>query len=606
MRFLFHFFLYLSLVFPLFSQAGKDLDKFNFAKSVSKKVRTHIGIPGKQYWQNKSVYDLKCKFDPSLSFLEGNGEIIYFNKSKKNISEIYIHLAQNAYREDSIRARYISPENTTKGLQIISLYIDDLPLEDKQLQIQGTIGKIVLLKPLKPLNRVVLKIRWQYNLSIAKYENAFDGKFSAGSFFLSNWYPRISVYDDLVGWDKANYDFLHKEYSDFSNYYIQISVPANYTIWGNGILENPEILGESVQQNIEKASQKPVIIQKPKSETKSSDTWHSWKWKSESVKDFSFVASSTLGWKEFVIQNYQFTLLYQKNSLNFQKIPDFMTSLIPLHVKFFGELSKKERVIIFDGSGEIQFPGFINVKGESSVNKLFRKLTYQFIRLSLFDKLGWNTNKYLWVNNGISTALENLYSSQLFAEQFTISTPIDHYTLSQKNILTKPIATDTIKLGEEEFENISQGKSGIAFASLITILGPEKFAKDWKSFSLQWEGKHPTIYDLQNYFQKIGKNSLDWFWKSAFYANNYPDLKILGVTKKQNKSILKIQNIGGMPVPIHLRIYYSGDEKIIKKPASVWKPKNVWELELEGQPERIILGEEEIPDSNSQDNYWQP
>ena len=59
-------------------------------------------------------------------------------------------------------------------------------------------------------------------------------------------------------------------------------------------------------------------------------------------------------------------------------------------------------------------------------------------------------------------------------------------------------------------------------------------------------------------------------------------------------------------MPILLKIYYAGDETRIEKPASVWKAKKTIQIDVKGQPERIILGEEEIPDSNSKDNYWQP
>jgi len=45
--------------------------------------------------------------------------------------------------------------------------------------------------------------------------------------------------DDYNGWDTMNFTDVQEFYSDFNDYDVAITVPANYVVWGTGTLLNP-------------------------------------------------------------------------------------------------------------------------------------------------------------------------------------------------------------------------------------------------------------------------------------------------------------------------------------------------------------------------------
>ena len=86
-------------------------------------------------------------------------------------------------------------------------------------------------------------------------------------FTIAQWYPRMCVYDDILGWNTDPYlgpGEFYLEYGDFDYY---ITAPANHIVVGSGKLINPEEVYTSEQQKrwaeAEK-SDKTIIIRSAK------------------------------------------------------------------------------------------------------------------------------------------------------------------------------------------------------------------------------------------------------------------------------------------------------------------------------------------------------
>src|SRR5205823_8978929 len=76
-----------------------------------------------------------------------------------------------------------------------------------------------------------------------------EGMLDSTTFFLAYFYPRVAVFDDYNGWDTMNFTDMQEFYSDFNDYDVSITVPANFVVWGTGSLVNAsEVLQPSALQ----------------------------------------------------------------------------------------------------------------------------------------------------------------------------------------------------------------------------------------------------------------------------------------------------------------------------------------------------------------------
>ncbi len=51
---------------------------------------------------------------------------------------------------------------------------------------------------------------------------------------LAQWYPRVSVYDDVRGWNTEPYLGQGEFYLEYGDYNLAVTVPAGYIVAGTG------------------------------------------------------------------------------------------------------------------------------------------------------------------------------------------------------------------------------------------------------------------------------------------------------------------------------------------------------------------------------------
>jgi hypothetical protein len=96
----------------------------------------------------------------------------------------------------------------------------------------------------------------------------------------------------------------------------------------------------------------------------------------------------------------------------------------------------------------------------------------------------------------------------------------------------------------------------------------------------RWHGKHPMPWDFFYSINDISGTNLNWFWNSWFFSNNYIDIAINDVETNKNTTTLKLENIGGMPVPFNIILTFKdGTVKTIHQTPDVWK-NNVPEVSV--------------------------
>src|ERR1043165_7224290 len=55
---------------------------------------------------------------------------------------------------------------------------------------------------------------------------------------IAQWYPRMAVYDDVIGWNTDPYLGQGEFYLEYGDIDFSVTVPAGYVVTGSGVLQN--------------------------------------------------------------------------------------------------------------------------------------------------------------------------------------------------------------------------------------------------------------------------------------------------------------------------------------------------------------------------------
>jgi len=128
------------------------------------------------------------------------------------------------------------------------------------------------------------------------------------------------------------------------------------------------------------------------------------------------------------------------------------------------------------------------------------------------------------------------------------------------------------------------------FRSLQFVLGNETFFNGLRELLRGCHGKECNLTDVQNVFEKVSGQDLDWFFKEWFYTLKVPDYEVgnLSVTQRDDKYFLTFEIVdkNNFTMPLEIEVITS-KEKLVKK---VWiKEKAKVIFELKDKPLKIIL-----------------
>ncbi len=214
----------------------------NILKAYHDSTRAYNGAPGSKYWQNRADYKIDVKLDPPSRIVTGHEIITFFNESPNTLKSLVFRLYQNLYKKGNIRDIPIDSSDLTDGVKIYEMIIDsnkvDLSSNSREILRKGTNLFVRLKKPFFPKDTMHIQFKWSFKLPF-KTDIRMGAKDST-SFFVGYWYPQISVYDDIDGWDTFAYTAQQEFYNNYGNFEVSIQVPKNFIVWATGVLQNPD------------------------------------------------------------------------------------------------------------------------------------------------------------------------------------------------------------------------------------------------------------------------------------------------------------------------------------------------------------------------------
>ncbi|HEX2866435.1 MAG TPA: M1 family metallopeptidase [Ignavibacteriales bacterium] len=606
-----------------FSQSKDLYVPLNIKTAFDKQTRSHDGMPGKNYWQNRSVYKIKASLDPKTKVLSGTEKITYFNNSPDTLSKLVIRLYQDILKSSSARDFPVGKRYFTDGVNVEKLSVGgrEVNLNDfRDVSRTGTNMIVEVPGKVMPKSPVELEVSWNFTMPNASFRM---GTYGDSTFMVAYWYPQMAVYDDIDGWDMTNYTGTVEFYNDFSDYDVELTEPKDVCVWATGELQNAgDIFNDKYIERISLAKNSDKVVnivtkedlsKKAIYKDKESHTWH---FKAGHVPDFAFAMSSRYLWDGVSIEVDENTkrrtfisAAFNDSSKDFYEVASIARKTVEsLSFDLPGVPYPYPSLTIFNGEGGMEFPMMVNdgsmEKRSGTVHVTSHEITHTYFPFFM----GTNERKYAWMDEGWATMIPFDLQASMAQDYDPRSENAKDYARFAGSEEDMPLMTLSYMMKWDSYRIASYRKPGTAYDMLRGLLGHEKFDNALREYISRWNGKHPGPFDFFNTFNDFLKEDLSWFWKPWFFEKGYPDLAIKEVKVEDNKLKLLITNEGTIPIPINLNVTWEDGRKTnIPRSADVWKNSDsTWiECGTSGKLKTVELGDPSIPDANNKNNYFE-
>lgn len=606
----------------------------NIKAAYKNGTRALDGKPGKNYWINSSDYIIKAELFPETRTIKGREWITFHNNSPDTLKTFMFRLYQNIFKEGGAREFPVDKRDLTNGVNIDTLIIDGngYSLNERSLGRFGFrsvstnyfIRKLV--KPIPPNS--IAKVETEWSFVIPKYSRNRMGAYNDSTFYVAYWYPQIAVYDDIDGWDRQEFTGTTEFYNDFNNYNVEITVPGNFLVRATGELKNAqEVLDSEVYNRYKSAFASDTVIHIITSEDLKNSTAvkngqkNTWKYSAEHVPDFSFCATGQYLWDgvSVVVDNSTgrrvFTdAVYPEGAAFWNEVASFARQSVEYFSKEQpGVPFPYPKITVFNGErnrgGGMETPMMCN-NGQYRTRGGQLGVTAHEIAHTYFPfYMGINERKYAWMDEGWATYFTYGVVKKEAPDEDEF--PGTVHTLSvalPTEAMIPPMILSYEATGGSGYTLMAYPHAAFAYTMLRDILGKDVFAETLHEYIKRWNGKHPTPYDFFNTFDNASGKNLNWFWKPWFFEKDYADLAIKNVEADRSVYKVVIENIGGLPLPVNLKLTYEdGKEDSIYNTAEVWKDNNdeiTINIPTKGKIKKIELGCDLIPDSDKSNNTY--
>ncbi|MCB0639392.1 MAG: M1 family metallopeptidase, partial [Lewinella sp.] len=560
---------------------------------------------------------------PVERHLIGMANVTYTNHSPDALDLLYLTLLQDLTRQGNIRDEPIPADWLTDGTQINSLKINgqEIDLEDRRTTRRfGTELRIRLAEPLLSGASLEVAVNWEEDLLPG--DAGRTGLVDEITYFNGYWYPKITVYDDIDGWDTTPWMGMAEFYSDLSDLEVAITIPTEYTVWATGLLQNADvILPPDILARYEAAAtaSEPVTIIGAEDREQGVEMRSGiWRFKAEQVPDFAFAFSNQYIWEGVSLPTDRHRVrinsvyppsrqAYCKEVTAWQReIMRFFSEEmpgIPFPYPAFTSFYKPYP------AGGMEFPMMANNGSPQNAASMIGLTAHEMYHMYVPFYVRINEEKYAWMDEGWADFMDVRALEAILGDQHSEAQRINQkYFLeqtlgSQSNV---PMITSTEYQTSDNYGYTSYTHPAFIYGLLEDALGTETFQTCLQGYMARWAYKAPTPYDFFFSFNDLSGQDLNWFWRPWFTEWGYPDLAITDVQPGKVTVAMK----GNRPMPVEITAEYIEDEQVVTThhPINVWasgEREVTFDLEQQsGQNPVKIYVNAWLPDIHPEDNYY--
>jgi hypothetical protein len=603
-----------------------------FARAVAKGTRTRTGAPGPNYWTQWAEYRIQASIDPATNVLTGSETIKYTNRSPDTLRTVWLQVSANAYAPEAQRNDNFP---ITRAVQFTKVQIAGQDATTGGQPRPGTYGvdgtrmSLRLRTPLLPGQSLDIAIDWNYPVPP---ENAQRGGQDGHTWLVSYWYPQMSVYDDVNGWQTDRYRGQSEFYMGYADYDVSLTVPAGWLIGATGELQNgAEVLSAQTRDRLAQARRSATAVHivtegergPGKATAAGTGGKLTWRFAAKNVRDFTWGASPEYVWDAVAAVTGDATgdgkpdtalavVMYRPEAGPlWARDAEYAKHSVEFLSQYLWPYPWPHMTVVqgVDGCGGMEYPMLTCLQAEWPDDTTLYEVTVHEIAHMWFPMMvGSDERRHAWMDEG-NTQYDQSQGMQDFYKGYDDEGKNrDIYLGFSRGGGEFPMMTwsDWQPTGGS-FGIASYFKQATALVALRGVIGKQAFEKGLRTYGRNWMYKHPTPADYFNAFNTAAGQDLSWFWRSWYYETWQLDQAIGGVTPKGSGFEVTVLDKGLLPMPARLTITYA-DGKVEKReiPVSVWLAGNDRAtIEVAGDVAKVeIDAERAFPDIDRSNNRW--
>ena len=613
-----------------------------FYPSYGDDVRSAAGAPGPKYWQNSADYRIDASLDDENKSLSGTVLITYKNNSPQDLPFVWLQMDQNIYSLESrgvaitdlSGGRWANRNAFDGGYQLRSVEVvnattgkaapADYLVSDTRMQVK---------LPVSLRTGGVLKLRIAYTFKIPEYGTDRMGRIQTKNgwiYEIAQWYPRMCVFDNVMGWNTLPYLGQGEFYLEYGNIEYNVNVPADMIVAGSGELTNPaEVLTPTQIRRLAqaRASDKTVTLRGVDEVTDPSSRPAkdrlTWRFKCTNTRDVAWAAS-----KAFVWDAARINLPSGKKSLAESVYPvesagdsaygrstEYVKGCIEFYSKYLYEFSYPSATNVGGIVGGMEYPGIVFCSMRSRMGGLWGVTRHEFGHNWFPMIVGSNERKYPWMDEGFNTFINGVCDSAFNNGEYLRSVKSRARMARAFFDATNPMMTIPDAMPAREWGVLSYNKPGTGLELLREeVLGRARFDYAFRYYVHEWAFKHPTPYDFFHAIENASGETLDWFWRGWMFHNWKIDQAVTGVEYLQNDpskgATITIENREKLPMPATVEVKEeNGQTNRVRLPVEIWMKGGVWKFHYPSTgkiTEVTIDPDQRYPDSDPGNNTFKP
>jgi hypothetical protein len=609
-----------------------------FYPAFGDEVRAADGTPGPKYWQNQADYKIQATLDDVNHQIAGNVRISYKNNSPESLPFVWLQLDQNIYKPDSRGeittpvggGRYANP-GFDGGYQIGSVSVTYHGKEEKINYIINDTRMQIFLQDALKANGDSIGINIVFSFGVPERGTDRMGRLESANGWIYNigqWYPRMCVYDNVLGWNALPYIGAGEFYLDYGNYDFTITTSSKQLVVASGELMNPtEVLTPEQIKRLDAArnSDKTVMI-RTENEVKQNAgrlrkdklVWH---FVCNNTRDVAFAASSAFVWdaarinlpggkKSLAMSVYP---IESASEDGWKRSTEFTKGCIEGYSARWYPYPYPNAVNAAGPVSGMEYPGIVFCLTLSVGKDLWGVTSHEFGHTWFPMIVGSNERKFPWMDEGFNTFINSVADKDFNKGEFEQSPryrerSVRFFQPSSEAIMTSPEVTNPRYLAANAYE-----KPAIGLALLrYDVLGEARFDSAFCYYIRNWAFKHPTPWDFFHAMENGSGEDLSWFWRGWFMNNWKIDMAVVGVEYIQNNpangALITIQNREKLPMPVTVEVKeINGKTAVIKFPVEIWQRGGDWKFEYPStrKIESVTIDPDKmLPDSDESNNVW--
>lgn len=614
-----------------------------YLSAIENGTRSEDGTPGENYWQNESSYILGATLDPDNHTVHGEAHITYTNNSPDELNVIVVELAQNLHKEGTPKKE---TTEITGGKELTEIFVNGVPMEETNMYArwtQNSTGYIIdgtrlYLFPEENVgsgSSIDLEFEWSFEVP-REGASGRMGRSRDNLYYIAYWYPKVAVYDDVYGWMDDPFVGNAEFYHGFADYDVTITAPREWIVMSTGEFLNPEeTLSETTLERYNEAADSDEIMviadfdELQDATLNNGETELTWKFTAENVRDVAFSATLESRWDA---ARTPVGDLDENGETDYARINTFYRETAPLwteqaeyaqhSIMFLSDytdvpypwphMTSVEGADIIGGGMEFPMMTIIGDYNNAGAEELYSVTAHELAHMWFPMILSTNERRYTWIDEGYTTFHTNEANIDYYgSDRFDNNDVFGGYL----QIAGTDLEGEMMRWSDFHYPGPAYGiasypKPGSVLIALRGLLGEEVFMEAHHELMQRWKYKHPYPWDIFSTFEDVSGEDLSWFWRSWYYETWVLDQSISEVSGQGDDTIITIEDIGNVPMPVYLEIDHedgSTTEEYVE--VDHWlNGHRTREITISTDSPVIrveIDAENRFPDANRNNNVWE-